>query len=61
MKAMKITDREGMIHIIVFIVAIIIGILALRMYHSMGLSLVGGEPRFPPALIGGGANSSSRR
>jgi len=58
---MKITDRDGMMHIIVFIVAVVVCILALRMYRSMGVSLVGGNtPHFPPALISGSVNSSPR-
>ncbi len=61
MRVMKITDREGMMHIVVFVVAVAVSVLALLFYRSKGISLVGGNtPHFPPALISGSVNSSPR-
>ncbi|MBI2623482.1 MAG: hypothetical protein HYW65_02810 [Candidatus Liptonbacteria bacterium] len=47
-------NREGYMHIVVFIVAVIIGIAMLLFLREKGISHVdGGSPRLSPALISG--------
>lgn|GEM_PF-4696670 len=46
---MNIRNRGGFIHIVVFIVAIAIGIAMLLMYQSMGETPIRGSNRMPPS------------
>jgi hypothetical protein len=58
---MKIGGRGGFVHIIVLIIALVLGIATLLFYRSEGVSLTGNKLRVSPALIGGTVEPSLRK